>query len=106
MLRGPQQTVLGLKPLAVTQSMAELHLSTQDRQEPGVVPRLLDKIPRAATHGLDGNIQARPSRHHHYWQHAVESLKLCEQVKTFLPGSCIARVVKVDQKTIKGSCLH
>ena len=84
MFRDTKQAVLGFEALSLAQRPAELHLSTQDCQEPGVIPRLLDKIPRAAAHGFDGQINARPGRHHDYRKCAIEGSQSREQIKPFL----------------------
>ena len=68
---GLQRLVLGLELLAAAQGAAQLGLRAHDREQPRVVPRLLDEVAGAAAHRLDGDVARSPGRHHHDRQRLV-----------------------------------
>ena len=68
--------------------------------KPLVLPRLLYKVARAAAHGFDRQIHAAPSRHHDDRKHGVHRLDLRQQLKPFLAGGGVARVVQVDEGSV------
>src|SRR6185312_5340690 len=72
-------------------------LVLNDREEPGVVPRLRNKVAGAAAHGLDGDVHAGPSRHDDDGEGRVECLELLEQLEAFLAAGRVARVVEIDE---------
>ena len=45
-----------------SQRPSEIALRAQDRQQPLVVPRLLDEVARPATHRFDGEVHRCPTR--------------------------------------------
>ncbi len=57
----PQDPVLRLQALPAAQRPSERDLRAQRRQQPRVVPRLLDEVARAAPHRLDGEVDAFPT---------------------------------------------
>ncbi len=60
-----QQPVLRLQALRRLQRPMELDLGPQDhREQPLVLPWLLDEIPRPAAHRLDRQLDVAPRRHH------------------------------------------
>ena len=62
----------------------------------------MNKVARAPAHGFDGQFHISPGGHHDNGKVAVGSDNLGEQVKTFLPRGCVARVVQVDQNGVIG----
>ena len=59
-----ERAVLGFEPLLAAQRARQLDLRAHDRQQPRVLPRLLDEVARAAAHGLDRHLDAAPGGHH------------------------------------------
>ena len=96
-----QQRVLGLEPLPLAQRLAQLDLRADDRQQPGVVPRLLDEVARAAAHRLDGDFDAAPGRHDDDRQRRIDALDARQQVQAFFARRRVARVVQVDQRDVE-----
>ena len=96
-----QQRVLGLEPLALAQRLAQLDLRADDRQQPRVVPRLLDEVARAAAHRFDRDLDAAPRRHDHDRQRRIDALDPRQQVQPFLAGGRVARVVEIDQGDVE-----
>src|SRR5437016_13046162 len=96
-----QRTVFALELLTATQRPTELDLGAECREQPAVVPRLLDEVARAAAHRLDGAVDAGPGGHHHDWGRGVEPLEPREQLESFRPGRRVAGVVQVDQEGVE-----
>ena len=57
------RTGLRLEASGPAQRVSELHLRPQDREQPLVVPGLLDEVAGAPPHGLDGDVDRAPRRH-------------------------------------------
>jgi len=53
----------GLETLLTAQRARELHLRAHDRQDAGVLPRLLDEVAGAAAHRLHRHLDAAPGGH-------------------------------------------
>ena len=70
-----EQRVLGLEPLALAERLAQLDLRADDREQPRVVPGLLDEVARAAAHRLDGDLDAAPRGHDDDRQRRIEALR-------------------------------
>ena len=96
-----QQRVLRFEPLALPQRLAQLDLRADDREQPRVVPGLLDEVARAPAHRLDGDLDAAPCGHHDDRQRRVDALDSREQVEPFFPRRRVARVVQVDQRDVE-----
>jgi hypothetical protein len=96
-----QQRVLGLEPLPLAQRLAQLDLRPHDREEPGVVPRLLDEVTRAAAHRLDGDLDAAPRRHDDDGERRIDPLNARQQVQPFFARGRVARVVQVDERDVE-----
>ena len=62
----------------------------EDRDEPCVVPRLLDVVARAATHGFDGVVDAAPRRHDDHRHVRLERLQRRRGRDLLFPTSCRA----------------
>src|SRR5881227_1016211 len=90
-----------LELLAAPQRPAQLDLGAERREQPAIVPRLLDEVARAATHRLDGAVDTGPGGHHDDRRRRVEPLESREQVQPFRPGGRVARVVHVDQEGVE-----
>ena len=80
----------------------ELQLRAQDAEHAGVVPRLLDKVRRAAAHGLNGEIDVGKGCHDEDGETGVVGTDGGEQVQTFLAGGGVAGVVEVDEEAVEG----
>ena len=96
-----QQRVLGLEPLPLAQRLAQLDLRPDDREQPRIVPGLLDEIARAATHRLDRDLDAAPGGHDDDRQRRIEALGPREQVQAFFARRRVARVVEIDQGDVE-----
>src|SRR5581483_2112987 len=53
-----QKAILSFQALPFAQGPAEFYLAAQDGEQPGVIPGLLDEIPRPAPHGLNRQFDA------------------------------------------------
>jgi len=71
------------------------------REQPAVVPRLLDEITSATAHRLDRAVDAGPGGHHHDRGRRVERLEARQQVEAFGAGGGVPRVVHVDQQGVE-----
>ena len=96
-----EQRVLGLQPLPLAQRLTQFDLRADDREQPRVVPGLLDEIARAAAHRFDRHLDAAPRGHHHDRERRVDALDAREQVQPLLARRRVARVVEVDQRDIE-----
>jgi len=76
----PQNSVLGLEPLALAQRLAQFDLGFENAQQPSVIPSFLDKIPGTTPHGLNRQLNTTPSGHDHDWDGAVEHLNARQEV--------------------------
>ena len=85
---------------------AQLGLRPHDRQQPLVVPRLLDEVARAAAHRLDRHVDRSPRRHHDNRQRFVGRVNPLQQVEPFFAGRRVARVVEVHQDDVVVLELH
>jgi hypothetical protein len=63
---GPQQTVFRFQPRGFAQRLPQIDLRSQNRQQPGIFPGLLQKIACAAPHGFHSHFHAAPCSHHHH----------------------------------------
>src|SRR5690606_2916352 len=79
---------------------------TQHRQQPRIVPRLLDVVARAAPHRLDRTLDRAPRRHYHDRQRRVQLLEARQQLEAFAPRRGVARIVQVDQQRIEVALLY
>ena len=99
---GAEQSILRLQAFGLLQSATQFDLGAKDRQQPLIVPGLLNEVARAAAHGLDGEFHIAPGGHHDHRNAAVERDDFGQQIEAFVAGSCVARVVQVDQERIVG----
>src|ERR1700678_3196742 len=88
---GAQQPGLGFQLLRTLQRTMELNLSVQNRQQALVLPRLLDEVARATSHGFNCERYIAPRGHDDYRQAAVEGDNLREQIEAFLTRRRVAR---------------
>ena len=91
------RTRLRLQASGPAQRPSELHLRAQDREQPLVVPGLLDEVAGAAAHRLDRDVHRAPRRHDDDRKDGVGGMDLPEQLEPFLARRRVARVVEVDQ---------
>ena len=78
----------------------QFHLSAQNRKQPLIFPRFLDKIARTPPHGFDRELNVTPRRHDNHRQGAVLRDNFREQIQAFPPGSCVAGVIQVHQHRV------
>src|SRR6185437_278729 len=78
-----------------------LNLLTKHAQQLRVVPGLLDKVARAAMHGLDRKLNRAPGSHDDYGQCAVNGQSLRHQLQAFTAGCGVTAVVQVEQSGVK-----
>ena len=97
-----QQAVFSRQPFRSLQGAMKFDLGAQNGEQPLVLPRLLNKIARAAAHGLDRQVHVAPCGHHNDRERAVHRHNIRKQVQPFLSGSRVARVVQVDQHRVVG----
>ena len=98
---GAQQAIFCFEALAAFERLRKLDLRFQDGQQPRVLPGLLNEIFRAAAHRFDRQLEAAPRRHHDDRHGAIFRADARKQIESFLPGSCIARVVEIDEQRIE-----
>src|ERR1700674_1774542 len=96
-----QQLIRCLEPPAFAQRARQLDLRAHNREQPLVVPRLRNKIARAALHRFDREIDRCPRRHHHDRQRIVERLNSWNHFESFLTRSRVAGVIEIhDQERV------
>jgi hypothetical protein len=93
-----QEPVLRLEALSSPEGLAELDLRLERREQPSVVPGLLDEIARAAPHGLDREIDASPGRHHDDGKARVDLLEAPDELEPLGAGG---RIPSVDEKDVE-----
>ena len=93
-----ENLVFLFEPLVGAYGATEVDLVFDDGDEPRILPRLGDKIFRAAPHGFDRDFDTRPSRHDHDGQSWIGGLQFREEIETFLAGSGVARIIEVDDR--------
>jgi hypothetical protein len=98
---GLQGLVGGLELPAAAERTAQFGLRPDDRQQPLVVPRLLDEVARAAPHRFDRDVHRAPGRHHHHRERFVGGVDALQQVEPFLARRGVARVVQVHQDDVE-----
>ncbi len=96
-----QDAVFSFQPRGLSQRLAQIDLRAQNREQPNVLPWLLDKVARTTPHGLHGHFDAAPRGHDDDRQSAIEHLNPREQVKPLLARRRISRVVQVHQDRVK-----
>ena len=80
---------------------AELHLRRQRRQQPVVVPRLLNVVARASSHRFDGTVNAPPAGHDNDGQVRILASDVPQQVQPLAPRRGVAGVVEVHQHAVE-----
>ena len=80
---------------------AQLDLRADNREQPGVVPRLLHEVARAAAHRFDRHIDARPRGQHDDGKRRIVGLQPRQQIEPFLTRRRVARVVQVDERRVE-----
>src|SRR5439155_12411183 len=90
-----------LELLTATQRPTELDLGAECREQPAVVPRLLDEVARAAAHRLDRAVDRGPCGHHHDRRRHLERLEPRQEIEPFRPGRGVPGVVHVDQEGVE-----
>ena len=78
----------------------QFHLRPNDRDEPLVFPRLLNKVARAAAHRLDRQFDVAPSGHDDHRNRGIKRNDLRQEIEPFLAGSRVAGVVQIDQHRV------
>ena len=103
---GHQRLVGGLELPAAPNRPAQLGLRPDDRQQPLVVPRLLDEVARAAAHRFDRDVHRAPRGHHDDRQRFVGGVNALQQVEAFFARRRVARVVEIHQDDVVVLQLH
>ena len=80
---GAQQLILSLEPLLVPAPLAEFRLRSNNREQPRVVPWLLNEVAGAMLHRFDGKIDAAPRGHDDNRKGFIDTLYLIQQVEPF-----------------------
>ena len=94
------QASLRFQLLRTLQGAMQFDLGAQDGEQALVLPRLLDKVARAAAHGFDRQADIAPRGHDDDRHAAVERDDLRQQVEALLSRRCIAGVVQVDEDRV------
>src|SRR6267154_3158808 len=102
---GAKQAILRFETRSMAQSLPKIDLSTQDAQEPGVFPGLLQKVACATTHCFNSDFYAAPGSHHDDGKTTVNHLDSAEEIQSFLPRGSISSVVQVHQYSIEFAVL-
>ena len=96
-----QDLVLPLESHRPPQRARQLELRVYRGEEPCVVPRLLNVVPRPATHRLDRAVHTPPRRHHDHGHRVVGRLQARKDVEPFHAGGRVARVVEIHEHGIE-----
>src|SRR6185312_16019139 len=99
-LRGVLLFFLFAEPL-LPEHAGTLNLLAKHAQQLRVVPGLLDKVARAAMHGLDRKLNRAPGGHDDYGPCAVNGQSLRHQLQAFTAGRGVTAVVQVEQRGVK-----
>ena len=97
---GLEQAILRRQSFGLLQCTVKFDLCPQDREQALVLPGLRNEIPRTTAHRFHGECNVRPRRHHDNRSRTVEGNDLGEEVETLAAGSCVSRVIQVDEKSI------
>ena len=97
---GAEQAVFEFQLAGAAQRLVQLGVHADEGEQPLVLPRLLDKVARAALDAFDGQVDVAPRRHHDHREARIEFLDMGEQIEAFLAGGGVARVVQVDEHDI------
>ena len=97
---GAQQAVFQFQLARAAQRLVQLGVNADQREQPLVLPGLLDEVARAALDAFDGQIDVAPGGHHDHRQPRVELLDARQQIEALLAGGGVARVVEVDEQHI------
>ena len=100
--RHTQQTVFRGQPFRPLQRAMKFDLRPQNGEQPLVLPRLLDKIPRSPAHRLDRQIHISPRGHDDDRKRTVDRNNFGKQIQTLLSGCRVPRVVQIDQYRVVG----
>jgi hypothetical protein len=79
----------------------QFRLRADDREQPIVVPGLLDEVARPAAHRFDGNVHRAPCRHHDDGQGLVGGVDALQQFKALLSRRGVPGVVEVHQEDVE-----
>ena len=93
-----QELVLRFELLTFAQRARQFDLRPNNAEEPIVVPRLRDKIARAAFHRFHRQIDRCPSRHYDKGQGVIDRLDPRDYIESLLTGSGIARVIEIHHQ--------
>jgi hypothetical protein len=97
---GAQQAILELQLPGPPQSRMQLRMNPDQRDQPLVLPRLLDKVARAPLNRFDCQVDVAPGGHHDHRQPRVVFLDARQQVQALLARGRVPRVVQIDQQHI------
>jgi hypothetical protein len=89
--------ILRFKRPCALQRAAKRHLRAQHREQPLVVPRLLDEVLSAAAHAFDGEVDRAPRRHQHDRRVRVEGADPSHGIEPFVARRRVARVVQIHE---------
>ena len=78
----------------------QLCVHPNQRNEPLVLPWLLDEVACPALDAFHREIDVPPGRHHDNRQARIDLLETREEVKALLPGGGVPRVVQVNEKDV------
>ncbi len=81
---------------------ARIGLLANGRDQPLVLPRLLNEIARAAPHGFHRQIETAPRGHHHHRSGVALGLQAGQEIHALRARSRIARIVEVQQDQVEG----
>ena len=81
-------------------AVTQLSVNTDERKQPLILPRLLDKVASAALNAFDGEVDIAPRRHHNHGKARIEILNAGQQIKPFPARRGIACVIEIDQNDI------
>jgi hypothetical protein len=93
------EAVLALQPLGSAQRTAQLDLGAEKRNEPVVVPGLLEIIARAPAQATP--CHAAPGSRGDGGQRRIERLDLGDQLQPLAAGGGVAGVVEVEQHGVE-----
>src|ERR1035438_3407915 len=92
-----EEAIFKFELTGATQSMMQLGVNANERDQALILPRLLDEVACAALDGFDGQVNVAPGGHDDDWNARIHLVDAGEEIEAFLAGGGVARVVKVDE---------
>src|SRR5260221_2920630 len=96
-----QEAILGFQAPALAKRPSQFDGRPERSYESGILPRLLYEVARTEAHGLHGEVDTPPCRHHHDGQEIVVGTQALEEIEAFRPRGRIAGVIEIDEHDVE-----